>query len=59
MMHPVDFFLSCVGGVIAFFGFGLALFCSQAWVVWTAGAGVALLGIAQGMDRWRTVSRRW
>lgn len=59
MMHPVDFLLSCVGGVIAFFGFSLALFCSQAWVVWTAGAGTALLVLAQGLDRWRTVSRRW
>lgn len=53
MMHPVDTFLACVGGVIAFLGFCLALFCSQAWVIWTAGVGVALLCIAQGLDQWR------
>lgn len=59
MMRPVDTFLACVGGLIAFLGFGLALFCSQAWVVWMAGVGTALLVLAQGLDRWRTVSRRW
>ena len=59
MMHPVDFLLSCVGGVITFFAFALALFCSQAWVVWTAGVGVAMLGIAQGLDRWRAAGRDW
>lgn len=53
MMHPVDAFLACVGGVVAFFGFCLALFCSQAWVVWTAGVGTALLVLGQGLDWWR------
>lgn len=53
MMHPVDTFLACVGGLIAFLGFGLALFCSQAWVVWMAGVGTALLVLGHGLDKWR------
>lgn len=59
MMHPVDTFLACVGGVVAFLGFCLALFCSQAWVVWMAGAGTALLVLAEGLDRWRAAGRDW
>jgi hypothetical protein len=64
MMHPVDTLLACVGGMIALFGFGLALFCSQAWVVWTAGAGVAMLVLSLGLDKWREwkyqeASRGW
>ena len=58
MMHPVDTFLACVGGVVAFFGFCLALFCSQAWVVWMAGVGTALLVLAQGLDKWREWKRK-
>ena len=53
MMHPVDTFLACVGGMVAFFGLCLALFCSQAWVVWTTGTGTALLALSQGLDWWR------
>jgi hypothetical protein len=42
----------------------LALFCSQTWVVWTAGMGTALLVLGQGLDKWREwkreqASRNW
>lgn len=53
MMHPVDTFLACVGGMITFLGLCLALFCSQAWVVWMTGVGTALLVLSQGLDWWR------
>jgi UDP-N-acetylmuramyl pentapeptide phosphotransferase/UDP-N-acetylglucosamine-1-phosphate transferase len=53
MMHPVETFLACVGGTVAFLGFCLALFCSQAWVVWMAGVGTAVLALTQGLDKWR------
>lgn len=53
MMHPIDSFFSTIGFVISAFGFCTALFCSQEWVLWVTGVGVALLTLGVALDKWR------
>ena len=57
MMHPIDAFFSTIGCVITFLGFGLALFCSQDWVLWQIGVGLALMMLGLGLDKWREWKR--
>ena len=53
MMHPLDTFLSTVGGVITFIAICLAMFCSQTWIVIMCAIGLALLMAGQALDWWR------
>lgn len=57
MMHPLDEFLSVVGTLLAFLGITCGLLCSQPWVMWVAGVGLALMLVGLGLDKLREMKR--
>ena len=53
MMHPLDAFLSAIGGALTFIAICLAMLCSQTWIVVVCATGLALLVVGQVLDWWR------